>query len=120
MKYIGSWEFEPKDIEAVIKKYYAFKKLIEKPGMKGYPHPVSTSYQVGEMNGFQLFEAEHEEQLAKLAAFYRPEMRWEFTPIIPAKKSIDAHFYVAKTATRADLWDEIETKLEEKRKELDE
>ncbi len=120
MKYIGSWEFEPKDIEAIIKKYYAFKKLIEKPGMKGYPNPISTSYQVGEMSGFQLFEAEHGSQLANLAAFYRPEMRWEFTPIIPAKESIDAHFFAGNTARRAGLWEEMEAKLVEKRKEIEE
>ena len=119
MKYIGYWEFDPKEIETVIKKYYAFKKLIEKPGMKGYPNPISTSYQVGEMSGFQLFEAEHGSQLANIAAFYRPEMKWEFTPIIPAKESIDAHFFAGNTANRAEMWEEIEAKMEKKRKELE-
>lgn len=117
MKYIGYWEFDPKDIETVIKKYYAFKKLIVTPGMKGYPHPISTSYQVGEMNGFQLFEAEYESQLAHLMAFYRPEMRWEFTPIIPTKESIDAYFFVGRTTDRAELWEEMEEEFEKKRKE---
>ncbi len=119
MKYIGYWEFEPKDVEAVIKKYYMFKKLVEKPGMKGYPNPTSTSYQVGEMNGFQLFEAEYESQLANLMAFYRPEMRWEFTPIISTKESINAHFFAGNTAHRAEMWKEIEEKLDKKRKEIE-
>ena len=119
MKYIGYWEFDPSNIEAVIKKYYAFKKLIGKPGMKGYPAPISASYQVGEMNGFQLFEADHASQLAHLMAFYRPEMRWEFTPIIPAKESIDVYFSVGKTADWDKLWEEMEEEFEKKRKETE-
>jgi hypothetical protein len=121
MKHIGYWEFETKDIEAVIKKYYAFKKLMKASSAYSlsFPKPISTSYQVGEMNGFQLFDVENEEQIANLMAFYRPEMRWEFMPIIPAKDSITTYFTMSKTMSADDMWKEIEEKLEKRRKEIE-
>lgn len=122
MKHIAYWEFNPKDIEAVIKKYMAFKQLYKegKPYHLSFPKPISPSYQVGEMNGFQLFEVENETQIARLMAYYRPEMRWEFTPIVPAKESITSYLVTEKMTGAAEMWKEIEEKLEKKRKEIEE
>jgi hypothetical protein len=119
MQYIGFWEFEPKDIEDVIKKYYGFKKFAEKFGFAGYPKPISPSYQIGEVHGFQLFEADEEEQIANLMAFYRPEMKWEFTPIVHSKESIQAYYRTKKHLATPDLIHEMEEAVQKRREEIE-
>jgi hypothetical protein len=46
-------------------------------------------------------------------------MRWEFTPIIPAKESITSYLITDKHSGAAELWKEIDEKLEKRRKEIE-
>jgi uncharacterized protein with GYD domain len=59
----------------------AAKKRAEQPesGIKA----ISKSYAIiGQMKGFQILEVEDEKELAKLALYYLPEVRFKFLPLL--------------------------------------
>ena len=119
MKYIGYWEFDAKNIENVIKKYVGFRKLAEKQGLERYPKPITPSYKVGEVHGFQLFEVENEKQIANMLAYYRPEMKWKLLPIIDVRESIDAYYRTKKWKAAPELAKELDEALKKRKKEVE-
>ena len=85
MKYIVFWEYEPKDLEKAIEKLKAFRAKIKKnPGK--YAKSISPNYTMGiGFQGFQLFEADNPEQLARMVLHYRPEVKFEIVHITETK-----------------------------------
>jgi hypothetical protein len=85
MKYIVFWEYDPKDLVIVIEKLEAFREKIKKnPGK--YAKSISPNYTMSiGFNGFQLFEADDPEQLARMVLHYRPEVNFDIIHITETK-----------------------------------
>lgn len=88
MKYIVFWEYDPKELDAVVKKLKAFREEIKKSPEK-YAKSISPNYtmSVG-FKGFQLFEADDSEQLARMVLHYRPEVKFEIVHITETKTTM--------------------------------
>jgi hypothetical protein len=88
MKYIVFWEYEPKEIDKAVKKLIAFRDMMKKSPEK-YAKPITPNYtmSVG-FKGFQLFEANDPEQLARMVLHYRPEVKFEIVHITETKKTM--------------------------------
>jgi hypothetical protein len=88
MKYIVFWEYDPNEIDKAVKKLIAFRDVIKK-NPESFAKPVTPNYtmSVG-FKGFQLFEAENSEQLARMVLHYRPEVKFEIIPITETKKTV--------------------------------
>ncbi|MGY5877311.1 MAG: DUF3303 family protein [Candidatus Thorarchaeota archaeon] len=88
MRYIVFWEYDPKEIDRAVEKLVKFRKEV-KNNPERYAKPLTPNYtmSVG-FKGFQLFEAEDSEQLARMALHYRPEVRFEIIPITETKKNL--------------------------------
>ncbi|MFW9802825.1 MAG: DUF3303 domain-containing protein [Candidatus Thorarchaeota archaeon] len=88
MKYIVFWEYDPNEIDKAVKKLIEFRDEIKK-NPERYAKPVTPNYtmSVG-FKGFQLFEAENSEQLARMVLHYRPEVKFEIIPITETKKTV--------------------------------
>ena len=77
MKYIGYWEFDPKDMDVVIEK---FSKRLEEP--EKYPKIIFGPFATGdEFKGFTGLEAFEPEQLINLTYHFAPEIKYRFIPI---------------------------------------
>ncbi len=88
MKYIVFWEYEPKEIDTAVKKLVAFREEMKKSPEK-FAKPITDNYtmSVG-FKGFQLFEADNPEQLARMVLHYRPEVKFEIVHITETKKTM--------------------------------
>ncbi|MHA2084077.1 MAG: DUF3303 domain-containing protein [Candidatus Thorarchaeota archaeon] len=88
MKYIVFWEYEPKEIDKAVKKLLSFREEMKKSPDK-HVKPITPNYtmSVG-FKGFQLFEADDPEQLARMVLHYRPEVKFEIVPITETKKTM--------------------------------
>ncbi|MFW9986335.1 MAG: DUF3303 domain-containing protein [Candidatus Odinarchaeota archaeon] len=85
MKYIVFWEYESKDLEKAIEKLKEFREKIKK-NPERYAKSISPNYTMGiGFQGFQLFEAEKPEQLARMVLHYRPEVTFEIVHITETK-----------------------------------
>ncbi len=91
MKYIVFWEYEPTEIDKVVKKLEAFREEIKKNPDK-HAKPLTSNYtmSVG-FKGFQLFEADSSEQLARMVLHYRPEVKFEIVHITETKKTVSLY-----------------------------
>ncbi len=79
------WEYEPKDLEKAIEKLKEFREKIKK-NPERYAKSISPNYTMGiGFQGFQLFEAEKPEQLARMVLHYRPEVTFEIVHITETK-----------------------------------
>ncbi|MFW9934563.1 MAG: DUF3303 domain-containing protein [Candidatus Thorarchaeota archaeon] len=85
MKYIAFWEYDPEDLDKTIEKLKEFREKIKKnPGK--YAKSISPNYTMGiGFNGFQLFEADDPEQLARMVLHYRPEVTFDIVHITETK-----------------------------------
>lgn len=88
MKYIVFWEYEPTEIDKAVKKLKEFREVIKK-NPDNYAKPITSNYtmSVG-FKGFQLFEADTPEQLARMVLYYRPEVKFEIVHIMETKKTV--------------------------------
>ncbi len=85
MKYIVFWEYDPKDLEIVVEKLKEFRQKIKK-NPDQYAKSISANYTMSiGFQGFQLFEADKPEQLAKMVLHYRPEVTFEIVHITETK-----------------------------------
>ena len=85
LKYIMFWEYQPKDVDKAIEKLKAFRAMIKKDPEK-YARSISPNYTMGiGFKGFQLFEADNLEQLARMVLHYSPEVKFEYMHITEAK-----------------------------------
>ena len=85
MKYIVFWQYDPKDLNEVIKKLKEFRKKVKKTPEK-YAKSISPNYTMSiGFNGFQLFEADTPEQLARMVLHYRPEVEFDIVHITETK-----------------------------------
>jgi hypothetical protein len=81
LKYIVFWEYDPKDLKEVIEKLHEFRKKIKKNPEK-YAKSISPNYTMSiGFSGFQLFEADNPEQLARMVLHYRPEVEFDIVHI---------------------------------------
>ncbi len=88
MKYIVFWEYDPKDLEEVIEKLKELRKKIKKTPEK-YAKSISPNYTMSiGFTGFQLFEADKPEQLARMVLHYRPEVEFDVVHITETKTMI--------------------------------
>ena len=80
MKYMSIFKIKnPEDIQV------ADKKRAELPdfGIKS----ISKAYGIlGQMKGFQILETDDEKELAKLAFYYLPEVRYKFLPLLEVEE----------------------------------
>lgn len=84
MKFIGFWEFDPKDFDKVLKKY------LDQNSWPDFPETISEGYGLGgETEGFQLLETDNPEHLANLSLYYMPEMTYRFVPIFEVSKVVE-------------------------------
>jgi hypothetical protein len=80
-KYIVFWEYEPQDLVKAIEKLKAFREKVKKNPEK-YARSISPNYTMSiGFQGFQLFEADDPEQLARMVLHYRPEVKFEIIHI---------------------------------------
>ncbi|MHA2041433.1 MAG: DUF3303 domain-containing protein [Candidatus Thorarchaeota archaeon] len=88
MQYIVFWEYDPKELDSAVKKLIEFRKEIKK-NPDNYAKPLTPNYtmSVG-FKGFQLFEADNPEQLARMVLHYRPEVKFEVVHITETKKTV--------------------------------
>ena len=88
MQYIVFWEYDPNELDSAVKKLIEFRKEIKKNPDK-YAKPLTPNYtmSVG-FKGFQLFEADNPEQLARMVLHYRPEVKFEVVHITETKKTV--------------------------------
>lgn len=85
MKYIVFWEYEPQDLVKAIEKLKAFREKVKKNPEK-YARSISPNYTMSiGFTGFQLFEADAPEQLARMVLHYRPEVKFEIVHITETK-----------------------------------
>lgn len=85
MKYIVFWEYDPKDLDKAIEKLKEFRKKVKKAPEK-YARSISRNYTMSiGFKGFQLFEADNPEQLARMVLHYRPEVKFEIVHITETK-----------------------------------
>ena len=88
MKYIVFWEYDPKELDKAVKKLKEFREEIKKSPEK-YAKPISPIYTMSiGFKGFQLFEADNSEQLARMVLHYRPEVKFEIVHITETKKTM--------------------------------
>ncbi|MFW9953910.1 MAG: DUF3303 domain-containing protein [Candidatus Thorarchaeota archaeon] len=89
MKYIVFWEYDPNEIEKAVKKLKEFREEVKKePALYAKPLTANYTMSVG-FKGFQLFEAETPEQLARMVLHYRPEVKFEIVHITETKKTVN-------------------------------
>jgi len=85
MKYVLFWEFDPADMNTVIKKWEKVKD-IEVENLES----ISPNYAIGgEFSGFQIFEADNPDELLKYILHYAPEVKCRIDPIIEAEKVVE-------------------------------
>ncbi len=91
MKYIAFWEFNPEDMDTVLKKWMDFRAKSEK-SPDDYPKSFSDSFSMaGQFKGFQLTEADDPEKLSKMVLHYMPELEFEIVPIFDAAKTAELY-----------------------------
>ena len=78
MKFIWYWEFNPDEIEKVLEQSERFEKLV-KEHPEEFPK-LSEPILTGRGQGFRIIEAENEEQLMNITAFWWPFENWELVP----------------------------------------
>jgi len=83
LKYIWTYEFDPKDAELVSEKNRDLDAAIEKFPSK-YPK-LFPANMTGLCKGFRIIEADNENQLINLVMFFFPLEKWELTPIMVGK-----------------------------------
>ncbi len=85
MKYIVFWEYDPKDLTEVIKKLKEFRKKIKEDPDK-YAKSICPNYTMSiGFSGFQMFETDDPEQLARMVLHYRPEVEFDIVHITETK-----------------------------------
>jgi hypothetical protein len=91
MKYIVFWEYDPKEIENAVKKLKGFREEVKKnPGKYAKPLTPNYTMSVG-FKGFQVFESDDPEQLARMVLHYRPEVKFEIVHITETKKTVSLY-----------------------------
>ncbi len=91
MKYIGFWEFDPKDFDKVLKKY------VDQDSWPDFPETISEGFGLGgEFRGFQLYETDNPEHLTNLSLYYMPEMEFNFIPIFEVAKVVERYQEIKK------------------------
>jgi hypothetical protein len=88
MKYIVFWEFDPKDMEKVIKKTMEFNKKRDKDPEKLQKLIFPPHSMFNETKGFSITESTLE-QMAEATMWFFPEMKMKYVPIIESAKMME-------------------------------
>lgn len=83
LKYIWTYEFDPKDADLVSEKNRDLDIAIRKNPRK-YPKLLPANM-TGLCKGFRIIEADNENQLINLVMFFFPLEKWELIPIMGGK-----------------------------------
>ena len=98
MKFIGYWEnVVPGSGENVAKKMVLLGEEMKKEPKK-YPKTISDIYSTSSLKGFQLIEADNEEQLINLRQLWFPELTFEFV-LIADVYSFESKAFTGKAAS---------------------
>ena len=81
MKYIWHWEWSMEDFDREQELSDKFEKLREKDP-KLFPKMLTNTLYTGRCRGFRVIEADNEQQLANLVAFWWPTEDWGFEAVI--------------------------------------
>jgi len=82
LKFIGFWEFDPKDADEVVKRFQ--RAMAERAAGKreDYPKLIYGPYHVGgETKGFAIYETDNIETITNMTNYYTPVLRMKFLPI---------------------------------------
>ena len=90
MKYIMYWEFNPEDMDKVIKKAVKYRQMVEKNPEK-YPKNLFPSHSLGgQTKGIAILDATPE-QCRKLVMHYLPEEKVKLVPLFEAALFIEEY-----------------------------
>jgi len=78
MKFVWLWEWDPKEAEKEGELSEKFEKAL-KEHPEAFPK-LGESCHTGRGKGFRIIEAENEEQLMNLVAFWWPTENWKLIP----------------------------------------
>ena len=96
MKYVAFWSICPEDWDKVIEKFRLAMAERAK-GSDKFPKVLVENYAIaGQWRGFMLYEDATPEQLANVTLYYRPEVKFEFLPIMEATKVIEIYMKTKK------------------------
>jgi len=89
MRFIVFWEYNPDDLEKVIKRLKEFEKEIKK-NPKKYPKIVFGPYLFGgESKGISVCDIEGDEQPVNYHLFFQAELKMSFVPIVELDTAFD-------------------------------
>jgi hypothetical protein len=90
VKYLMYWEFNPEDMDKVIKKTVEYRQLSEKNPEK-YPENLYPPHSLGgQTKGIAILEGT-EEQCAKLIMYYLPEEKVKLVPLFATEPLIEEY-----------------------------
>jgi len=90
VKYLMYWEFNPEDMDKVIKKAVEYRQLSEKNPEK-YPENLYPPHSLGgQTKGIAILEGT-EEQCAKLIMYYLPEEKIKLVPLFATEPLIEEY-----------------------------
>ena len=89
MKFIMFWDYDPKNLELILKKK---KQLVElrKENPEKYPEIVCGPFLYsGESKGLTIYNATNDEQIVNLHLYYQPELELVFMPVVEVDTALD-------------------------------
>jgi hypothetical protein len=82
MKFAAFWEYDPKDLDAIVEKF----KARTDPGYKILFGPFAIG---GQSKGCTIFETDNPDHLTEYSVYYQPELRVKIYPIEMSVKAIE-------------------------------
>jgi hypothetical protein len=96
LKFIGFFEHDLKDTDAVVEKFRQMTAEREK-GTQKYPKLLYGSYYIGgESKGFGIYETDDMETITNLTIHYIPVLRCKFLPIHESSKWLELYLQSKK------------------------